>query len=212
MCFCLDFLKSCVWIHNLLTVAVVWNWKLEIKSWSFKCNLRDTFKSLIQLICSWHVVGKLHEIYDLILQSLFGASKISDLWKRYEKYKQILFFFCDIFREIKPFLLIWLEFDILSKEKKWWTFSVKIILQFENFYKKIYLGNLSILLLRSKCSIFQNICKTLTLQRCPKALLCRGKGMCTSSPNPIIDNSSWWDNSNKWSNIGFGEEMTQPDK
>jgi len=31
-----------------------------------------------------------------------------------------------------------------------------------------------------------------------------------SSPNPIFDylsESSQWDNSNKWSNIGFGEEI-----
>jgi len=31
-----------------------------------------------------------------------------------------------------------------------------------------------------------------------------------SSPNPMFDHlleSSWWDDSNKWSNIGFGEEL-----
>jgi len=36
--------------------------------------------------------------------------------------------------------------------------------------------------------------------------------MYVSSPNPMFDNlleSSHRDDSNKWSNIGFGEEMTQ---
>ena len=36
--------------------------------------------------------------------------------------------------------------------------------------------------------------------------------MPTSSPKPMFDHlleSSHWDDSNKWSNIGFGEEITQ---
>ena len=36
--------------------------------------------------------------------------------------------------------------------------------------------------------------------------------MPISSSNPMFDHlfeSSWWDDSNKWSNIGFGKEITQ---
>ena len=71
--------------------------------------------------------------------------------------------------------------------------------------------------LRAKCSIF-DIFKILGCQKCLWSrapdkiykLTCINNPCVISSPNPMFDHmfeSSRWDDSNKWANIGFDEEL-----